>query len=945
MRLTALVAVLALSSCVVVVEDPNAPSRPPSPPPVTPPPPPPAWTPVVAWEDCRQVILREYIGLEWDAIGACEYYINQWGYDDGDILVLAFIAAWCRVDLHEVVWMYERCRFDLFQVALAYRMTGGEFYVDLPPHTGCPEPYATAYDYLWRGQRHYLLTNDECRALLELRIATHYYGWPPREWFERFERAAEAGRLCREIFTAEYAHCGRGGRGLRGEAIRVAERPWRNRSDYESCRSRREECRRAAERAYEDRKRSGDAWVKQRPPAIAAPGPRATREEWRAVLYREYYGFDSDAADSCDYYIRRWGCDEGDMLVLAFIAARCRMDIHEVAAFYEQAGFDLFQVALRCRMTGDEFFVDVPEKTICPPDYQKAYESYWKRERGYTLTNEECRSLVELRIAIDYYGWAPREWFDRYEACCEAMREPREAFVTEAQRCGRGGRNARTETVVMRERPWANPREREATRAKREECDRATERLIEERKKTGKSGVSKKPPQVTREHARPERGEAERSRLEEERRRAAEEARGRAAQEERCRRAIKDLCDAIDLFCRERGCYPEEGAPGLARCLSERSLNRRPFYMFEPDQRDTQGQAIDPWGRPLHFKVHAPNFPGNKDDRKAKNKKAFDLSSFGPNGRDDDGAGDDIANWNERTEPESRRACEEEEEAKRKAEQERARGAEEAKRWQRADEEKRRKAEEAQKRAEEARRRQEEERANEEKRRKGQEERKQAEEEARRQQQKERERAEEEKRRKEEAERKRAEEEARRQQQEEKERADEERRHKDEEERKRAEEERQRKDKEKDKEKEKGHKEEPKKEPPGQEKPASDEEKIAAMRAFLEELRQAVERYFGEHRQYPASGAANLVKALESKSRRGQPYYTFAPERLDKDGNLIDAWGQVFHYRNNRVDHPRNRLDKTAFNKKTYDLGSAGPNGKMEGGTEDDIVNWNPKEK
>ena len=54
---------------------------------------------------------------------------------------------------------------------------------------------------------------------------------------------------------------------------------------------------------------------------------------------------------------------------------------------------------------------------------------------------------------------------------------------------------------------------------------------------------------------------------------------------------------------------------------------------------DDKGRMLDPWGNPIMFQ-------NNIEDRKKKNlpyTQPYVLTSFGPNGEDDCGEGDDVS--------------------------------------------------------------------------------------------------------------------------------------------------------------------------------------------------------------------------------------------------------------------------------------------------------------
>ncbi len=859
MRTLAFASLLALTACTVTVQERPAPAyrRPLPPPDHTPPqpPPPPAWQPTVTWDDCRTVIYREYFGLDWDSCGACEHYINQMAFDEGDMLVLAYIAAVTRSDIHDVVWMYERCGFQLFAVALAYRWKGAEFFVEVPANTRCPAPYDTAYAAHWGRGRAVVLTNGECRALVELRIAVHYFGWTYVEWFDHHRSSCEDRRSARDLWVREYVRFGRGGRNCRAEVIVAIERPWAaQRHHDESRRSREESCARAA-RTYDVHIRVGTGCTKK-PPIF----------DLRIELERYRDCSREDAERRREEEARRKIEDARR----AAEAARLQKQDEEARRLDEE-----------CR----------------------------RHEEEVRRAEAARRAAVEARRQAE-------EERRRAEAAANRAEEARHAVEAE-----------RLKAEAARK---AEEDRRDAIRHAKE---------AEERR----------------------RHEADERRMNEEERRKAEAARkADHDRRESARTFVVALGVAVNLYFKENGKYP----PGLEQ-LSQRGHNKRPYFEFAKEHCDAKGRIVDSWGRLIVFKVHASAFPKNKNDKKAHNKLTFDLCSLGADGRDDDGAGDDVANWDENTERDCCAKCEDEErrvvrDDQKRRDEDARKAAEENKRKQdeharHADEERKKKDDEARKAEEERRKHDDGRKAEEERKRKDEEARKADEErqkkseDARKADEEARRRAEEERKKKDEdakksiEERKQKAEEERRRKEEELRKADEERKRKDEEARKAADERKQKEDEAKKAEEERKKKEEEeRKNKPVPPKDAGNEEKIAQTKALLGAIQSAIDAYQADHKAYPAADA--LAKALGSDSpKTKKPYLELKPEQLDKEGRIIDAWGRAFYYRNNAADFPKNARDKNVFNKKTYDVASNGPDGEFDRGGDDDIANWSVK--
>jgi len=79
-----------------------------------------------------------------------------------------------------------------------------------------------------------------------------------------------------------------------------------------------------------------------------------------------------------------------------------------------------------------------------------------------------------------------------------------------------------------------------------------------------------------------------------------------------------NIASALDLYEIDHGAYPEN-----LEILSEKKDGKGPYL---------KKRAIDPWGRPYKYVM-----PGTHGD--------YDLYSFGKDGVDNNGEGDDVTNW------------------------------------------------------------------------------------------------------------------------------------------------------------------------------------------------------------------------------------------------------------------------------------------------------------
>ncbi|PIQ84843.1 MAG: type II secretion system protein GspG [Candidatus Omnitrophica bacterium CG11_big_fil_rev_8_21_14_0_20_63_9] len=103
---------------------------------------------------------------------------------------------------------------------------------------------------------------------------------------------------------------------------------------------------------------------------------------------------------------------------------------------------------------------------------------------------------------------------------------------------------------------------------------------------------------------------------------------------------IAGLETAIANYEADMGDYPSTGNGALMAALQEGGGEADwagPY--FEPKQDELkEGQLVDPWGQPYEYVSVNEGAPEHRT-------RSFDLWSYGPNGADDDGTGDDIYNW------------------------------------------------------------------------------------------------------------------------------------------------------------------------------------------------------------------------------------------------------------------------------------------------------------
>ena len=110
---------------------------------------------------------------------------------------------------------------------------------------------------------------------------------------------------------------------------------------------------------------------------------------------------------------------------------------------------------------------------------------------------------------------------------------------------------------------------------------------------------------------------------------------------------------------------------------------------------------------------------------------------------------------------------------------------------------------------------------------------------------------------------------------------------------------------------------------------------LTKAKAAIASLETAIAMYAGDLGEYPSSGNANLVNALQEDPGDADwagPYLEFKQDEL-KGGDVLDPWGRPYIYVSANGGSPTHRPQ-------SYDLFSYGPNGEDDGGAGDDIVNW-----
>lgn len=101
-----------------------------------------------------------------------------------------------------------------------------------------------------------------------------------------------------------------------------------------------------------------------------------------------------------------------------------------------------------------------------------------------------------------------------------------------------------------------------------------------------------------------------------------------------CRRRIVAIMVAVQRYDDENGSYPASGVENLITTLAKKGANGKPQLEF-PDGPN------DPWGHPW---VYVNTTDGSAPEGWSQ-FEAYSVYSFGPNGKDEKGEGDDVASW------------------------------------------------------------------------------------------------------------------------------------------------------------------------------------------------------------------------------------------------------------------------------------------------------------
>lgn len=116
-----------------------------------------------------------------------------------------------------------------------------------------------------------------------------------------------------------------------------------------------------------------------------------------------------------------------------------------------------------------------------------------------------------------------------------------------------------------------------------------------------------------------------------------------AAKSAECEAMIEQLFAAAKFYELDWAVYPASGNPSLVKALQKAGPKKASYYAFPKDLLNDKGEVLDPWGRPLVY-INNQDKSAPKD-WKARHTRGVDLYSFGPDGKDNQGGGDDVNNW------------------------------------------------------------------------------------------------------------------------------------------------------------------------------------------------------------------------------------------------------------------------------------------------------------
>jgi hypothetical protein len=175
-------------------------------------------------------------------------------------------------------------------------------------------------------------------------------------------------------------------------------------------------------------------------------------EDSRVILYREYFG----CAPVTFVYIGRMQAQfrytDDEMFVMLWVARLKRVSLDEVVMVYGSCNRSLAVLTTRYGITPAAYYVEVDRDADFSIRFRNLYITHYSRRyHAVQYSNDDIVALIQLRIAKDYYGIPPRDYF-RYDCRGEDFRYVVTANIHWG---GRGGYDCRGERVVIQPRPWS----------------------------------------------------------------------------------------------------------------------------------------------------------------------------------------------------------------------------------------------------------------------------------------------------------------------------------------------------------------------------------------------------------------------------------------------------------------------------------------------------------
>jgi hypothetical protein len=193
------------------------------------------------------------------------------------------------------------------------------------------------------------------------------------------------------------------------------------------------------------------------PPSEVVVQQSPDEVEVNDVVYREYYGCTDEEIYLLPHYRHYYALTDDDIYFIYFCARRSNVSFDVCFhSYYYDCGRNYDRLVVTYNVPREHFFVSVGVGvTTYPPVYQRTYACYNSGSyASVTFTNHEYVALVQMRVACDYQGHPPGQYFARVQA----TGSPSRVIVESRDQCGHGGHTATGAAVtVQAQRPWTMP--------------------------------------------------------------------------------------------------------------------------------------------------------------------------------------------------------------------------------------------------------------------------------------------------------------------------------------------------------------------------------------------------------------------------------------------------------------------------------------------------------